>query len=331
MYVTPAFSHTHAVLSKGHKHTLIMHPHRYSHLRKFAWAGSNATPPPLRFIHPLAPLELGPEDLPVGISLESRDCLSLYQALVANCGPDCKTRFADLEPNTFFKAHANSLLRQKDVIEYETALKQTVQSLSRSSDLEDRRLVKKVLDFLANGFVDTSTGINPRAEFFIHKEEVGSELASLLKVLDEQQDLVSRGCFKQSDPFVQRDDPISPHFFLHFRGIRWTNLPNICSSLYFQQKKITEQPAQSGRKIFKNGIGGSKRGQKSKNAIQARYPSERAVAATTTMAAGAMTRRGELTLSTMVVACSHLPESKIPTNLLQNSRMPHSSDTPDKS
>jgi hypothetical protein len=270
-----------------------MHPHRYSHLRKFAWAGANAAPP-LRFIHPLAPLELGPGDIPADLSLESGDCLSLYQALVAHCGPDSKTRFADLEPNTFFKTRANILLRQKDVIEYETALKQTMQSLSCSSDPEDRTLVKNVLDFLAKGFIDTSTEINPRAEFFIHKEELGSELASLLNVLDEQQDLVSKGCFRVlgSFPITKRDDPISPPFFLHFRGIRWTNLPNIYSSLYLPRKKITEQPAQSGRRIFKNGISGLKRSQRLKNAIQARYPSERAVAATTMMAAGAMMGRG---------------------------------------
>lgn len=308
-----------------------MHPHRYSHLRKFAWAGSNAAHP-LRFIHPLAPLELGPGDLPADVSLESQDCLSLFQALVTLCGPDGKTRFADLEPNTFFKTHANRLLRQKDVIDYETTLKKTVQSLSRSPDSEDRRLIKRVLDFLAKGFFDTGTAINPRAEFFIHKEELGSELASLLKVLDEQQDLVSGGSFRVigSFPFIQRDDPLSPHFFLRSRGIRWSNLPSICSNLYSRQKKITEQRAQNGRKTFKNGIGGLERSQKSKNVIRARYPRERVVAATMT-AASVMMGRGELMPLTMGVACSHHPGSKIPTTLLQSSRMPHSSDTLEKS
>jgi len=175
---------------EGHKHALIMHTHRYSHLRKFAWAGSNANPP-LRLMHPLSPLALGFGDLPTDLSLESRDCLALYQSLVAHCGLDSKNRFAELEPNTFFKAHATDLLRQKDVIEYEAALKQTVQSLSRSPDLEDHRLVEKALGSLSAGFVDVRAGFDPRTEFFIHDEALGSELASLLNLLNEQHDLVS--------------------------------------------------------------------------------------------------------------------------------------------
>lgn len=150
-------------------------------------------------MHPLAPLELGPGDPPADLSLESQDCLSLYQALVAH---DTKDRLADLAPNKFFRTHGNSLLRQKEVIEYETTLKRTVQSLSHSSDPEDRRLVKKVLDSLSSGFFDIGKRINPRAEFFINKEDLGSELASLLNVLKEQQDLVSAHCFRAVESFL---------------------------------------------------------------------------------------------------------------------------------
>lgn len=111
----------------GHKHALIVHPHRYSHLRKFVWAGQNAKPPPLRFIHPMAPLELGPAELPGDLALESRDCVTLYQALVTAAGSKGdKSQFADLEPNTFFKSQATSFLRQKDVLAYEAALKSTL-------------------------------------------------------------------------------------------------------------------------------------------------------------------------------------------------------------
>lgn len=171
---------------------MIMHPHRYSHLRKFVWAGSDSeTSPAMRFIHPLAPLELKYVALPADLALESRDCLTLYHALVKSAESDkeLKSRLVNLEPNAFFKSRSSTLLRQKDVLEYEAALKGELNTLVRSDDEDERQLARDVIDTLSHGFVDEET--SPQSEYFLDKEEIGSQLVSLLKTLDKQQDLVS--------------------------------------------------------------------------------------------------------------------------------------------
>lgn len=74
-----------------------------------------------RFLHPISLLSFGARSLPEDLALEAGDTLKLYQALapyegVSNCD------IASLEPTTFF-ASRKTLLRQKDVLEYEAKLK----------------------------------------------------------------------------------------------------------------------------------------------------------------------------------------------------------------
>lgn len=211
----------------GHKHALIVHPHRYSHLRKFVWAGQNAQPPPLRFIHPMAPLELGPAELPGDLALESRDCVTLYQALVTAAGSKGdKSQFADLEPNTFFKSQATSFLRQKDVLAYEAALKERLQSLVRSKEQVERGLGNDVISTLAKGVVRATPESNPRTDFHLDKFEIGKELVSMLKVLDDQGDLVGS---LQIPPFLvsYADSPnISLLSCSRSPETRWTTWPS---------------------------------------------------------------------------------------------------------
>ena len=74
-----------------------------------------------RFLHPISLLSFGARSLPEDLALEAGDTLKLYQALapyegVSNCDIN------SLEPTTFF-ATRKTLLRQKDVLEYEAKLK----------------------------------------------------------------------------------------------------------------------------------------------------------------------------------------------------------------
>lgn len=173
----------------GHKHSLIMHPHRYSHLRKFVWGETDDSSTPMRFIHPLAPLELKYVALPADLALESRDCVALFQALIKGAPPTTKSRLSQLQPKEFFKSRSKALLIQKDVLEYEAALKGELNALVRSSDENERQLARDVIDVLSVGFVNEES--NPQSEYFLDKEAIGSELVSLLQLLDKQQDLVS--------------------------------------------------------------------------------------------------------------------------------------------
>lgn len=120
----------------GHKHKFIQHPHRYSHLRKFFYDLSQMPSSPFtglasyqetgrkRFLHPISLLSFGARSLPEDLALEAGDTLKLYQALepyeaISNCD------ISALEPTSFFAAR-KTLLRQKDILEYEAKLKGVV-------------------------------------------------------------------------------------------------------------------------------------------------------------------------------------------------------------
>lgn len=74
----------------------------------------------LTFLHPLSLLSDNSNTLPVDMALESRDCLSLYRTLYSNS----LVKDNLLSPDTFFKGRG--LLCQKDILEYEKALKDVV-------------------------------------------------------------------------------------------------------------------------------------------------------------------------------------------------------------
>ncbi|KAI0262214.1 P-loop containing nucleoside triphosphate hydrolase protein [Gloeopeniophorella convolvens] len=127
--------------AKGFEHKFIHHPHRYSHLRKFAYfpqllpkdqpfAGLDSSRAPtevMRFIHPAATLSFG-GTLPPDLSLEAPDLLRLYEALKSQGYPDVEK----LDPTTFFPR--DEFIRQKDVLQYESKIKNALSSLLAAPD-----------------------------------------------------------------------------------------------------------------------------------------------------------------------------------------------------
>ncbi|KAG9019792.1 hypothetical protein FRB90_007935 [Tulasnella sp. 427] len=132
----------------GFKYALIQHKHRYSHLRKFAYTMSRepidfkglSTNPPATvkpiYIHPISVLLSGGRALPEDLALESKDCLTLYQAMcqVAEDSPAKRERLAKLDPQAFFARSQQRMLTQKDVLGYEESLKSLLGEWSKEND-----------------------------------------------------------------------------------------------------------------------------------------------------------------------------------------------------
>ncbi|THH31062.1 hypothetical protein EUX98_g3125 [Antrodiella citrinella] len=145
----------------GFKHNFIVHPHRYSHLRKFVYvpqSRSKAVVFPgleryvpsqqVRFLHPVSLLTSGGRTLPPDFALESRDCLTLYNALY-ELQSELLIDVTDLKPAKFFKK--SELLRQKDILSYEAQLKDVLIKLMEQSDPRDpaspiQKIVSKMQD-----------------------------------------------------------------------------------------------------------------------------------------------------------------------------------------
>ncbi|KAI4156222.1 MAG: hypothetical protein LQ340_000445 [Diploschistes diacapsis] len=121
--------------SIGVQLTMVQHPHRYSELRKFkyvapkqftflsiprpisSWRLSVDGDPCFGFIHPVATL-LGKDTVPVDLSLEPRDCYTLYEALCrhqSEAFPVPET----LDPQGCLPAVAN----KQDTLAWERSLK----------------------------------------------------------------------------------------------------------------------------------------------------------------------------------------------------------------
>ncbi|KAI9465203.1 P-loop containing nucleoside triphosphate hydrolase protein [Lactarius psammicola] len=144
--------------SKGFEHKFIHHPHRYSHLRKFAYfpqllprdepfLGLDGDHPPtdmMRFIHPVSTLSFGGM-MPPDLSLEAPDLLRLHEILKSQSDAYAER----LNPITFFSR--NMFIRQKDLLRYESEIKDILarlvvapDSLSPSSPLQ--RVVRHIQD-----------------------------------------------------------------------------------------------------------------------------------------------------------------------------------------
>ena len=151
--------------SLGNELTMIQHPHRYSDLRKFVY-----TPPKqfafhglsestsfatlgldglegLRFMHPIASLVNRSRGMPDDLSLEARDCLSLWKAMSCH-----QTRTfpvpSDLDPKTALP----NTIRKADVIEWESKLKK----LLRKWMSDDSSPFQNVLDELSKAANENS-------------------------------------------------------------------------------------------------------------------------------------------------------------------------------
>ncbi|KAI0067591.1 P-loop containing nucleoside triphosphate hydrolase protein [Artomyces pyxidatus] len=190
--------------AKGFDHKYINHPHRYSHLRKFCYfpqllpkrtpfEGLDQARPSdmMRFMHPVSSLGFGATSVPPDLSLEASDVLHLYEAL-RSAGANVD----HLDPAKFFSSP--SLLRQKDVLCYETALKDVLLSFFASSDVLDhnspfRKLLSdpRIQDPLIAGANERTLNTPPtRAAFLsgliplLADLHVGGNLPALLFSLD---------------------------------------------------------------------------------------------------------------------------------------------------
>ncbi|KAI0048817.1 P-loop containing nucleoside triphosphate hydrolase protein [Auriscalpium vulgare] len=127
--------------SKGLEHEFIHHPHRYSHLRKYAYLPqlladgkqfrgldkTSLADPMMRYIHPMSALSFGAISLPPDLSLESQDALVLYQALQSTGN----TAVAQMDPVNFFSSEV--FIRQRDILSYEESIKSAVVPLLKEN------------------------------------------------------------------------------------------------------------------------------------------------------------------------------------------------------
>ncbi|THU98274.1 P-loop containing nucleoside triphosphate hydrolase protein [Dendrothele bispora CBS 962.96] len=144
----------------GYDYEFVQHPHRYSHLRKFFYLlrgeedevqpftdlSSHQETGRLSFLHPVTTLTFGARSLPADLALEARDTLTLFNALKKIF----KGNLEHLDPVTFFSS-TGKLLTQKEVLRYESSLRETVSTLAASSDRLDsesllRRIIKELQD-----------------------------------------------------------------------------------------------------------------------------------------------------------------------------------------
>ena len=153
--------------SFGHEVTMIKHQHRYSDLRKFAF-----TPPKkfafvglsdrssfatlgldgldgLDFIHPIASLVNKSRGMPDDLSLEARDCLSLYRAMKRHETSKYPVDAA-LDPSN--NEILPGVIRKAHIIRWEQQLKQLVKTWMK----DDKSPFDKVLDDLTNESKNTS-------------------------------------------------------------------------------------------------------------------------------------------------------------------------------
>jgi len=148
--------------AKGFEHKFIHHPHRYSHLRKFAYfpqllnddrpfSGLDSDRPwtkMLRFIHPVSTLSFA-GTMPPDLSMEAPDLLRVYEVLRSK-----KIAGAErLDPIAFFSR--DTFIRQKDVLTYEADIKNILASLLAAPNAFDpsspvQRLAQEVEDPLLN-------------------------------------------------------------------------------------------------------------------------------------------------------------------------------------
>ena len=134
--------------SFGHQVAMIKHQHRYSELRKFvfvpprkfAFRGLADRPsfaalgldglPGLSFVHPIASLINKTRGMPDDLSLEARDCLSLFRAMKRHA-----TAVYPVDPNLDpSKRKLPKVIRKVDVIRWEQDLKHQLKHWMTNND-----------------------------------------------------------------------------------------------------------------------------------------------------------------------------------------------------
>ena len=139
--------------AKGFEHKLVHNPHRYSHLRKFAYFpqlldkdrpflgldGCHSSEM-MRFIHPVSTLSFA-GTMPPDLSLESSDLLRLYRVLLSQNVAGIE----GLDPNIILSS--DTFIRQKDVVRYEAEIRNQVLArlIAAPDALDPSSLLQKVV------------------------------------------------------------------------------------------------------------------------------------------------------------------------------------------
>jgi hypothetical protein len=140
--------------SSGFQLTMIQHQHRYSDLRKFVYKPPKAFVfgglrkrstlgdvgldgiPGFQFFHPVASLINKSRGMPADLTLEARDCLTLWQTMAKHQTPDYPVP-EELDP----KASCPQTITKLDVIAWEKELKKLLSSwMSHSNSPFDKVL-----------------------------------------------------------------------------------------------------------------------------------------------------------------------------------------------
>ena len=145
----------------------------------------------VRFLHPVGMLSFGARSLPADLALEASDTLTLFRAL-SNIKDRLQTDVQNLHPTRFFSKHG--LLRQKDILRYEAALKDVLNPLIISDDPNDPKsplalVVQQLKDPLLLEIPDDLLNQAPsRSDFrenlihFVSDLHVNGDLVSFLPI-----------------------------------------------------------------------------------------------------------------------------------------------------
>lgn len=164
--------------SAGSQLTMIKHQHRYSDLRKFVfhppeWFTFSGLPQKtsfatlgldsvenLSFIHPVASLVNKSRGIPDDLSLEARDCLSLWHAMVR-----FQTSKFPVDSTLGPRIPLDNVLKKADVIEWETNLKTLLKNWMRdgASPFDDvvKYLGKSMHDIHPKDQISSHTAAEP--------------------------------------------------------------------------------------------------------------------------------------------------------------------------
>ena len=202
----------------------------------------------LVFIHPISALGFRTQEIPGDLSLESRDCLSLYRAMKACARPEQQNDLVLLDPVAFFEQRSTHFFRQKDVLEYEAALKAKLQNwMSASGGDKPGSPAQRVIASLSAELQSASS------DFWMSRNHRGEDLVKLLSDLHHQDDLVSASLLAVS---------LRSHFLRSRRycsaliAIIAKPWQRASWRLWRRLRRYTARPVPYGNKRCRNGKGG---------------------------------------------------------------------------
>lgn len=202
--------------AKGFGHKFIHYPHRYSHLRKFAYfpqllrkdepfLGLDSDRPTkmIRFIHPICSLSFA-ETMPADLSLETPDLLQLYRALRSQSVVEAER----LDPTVFFSR--DIFIRKKDVLRYEVDIKSILARLMAASDaLDSSSILQRVIQDIQDPVIMRASRLQLNAP--INPSVFMSGLIHLLSDMKATEGLVCSSTFVRL--VASTDKQSSPRFY----------------------------------------------------------------------------------------------------------------------